>query len=309
MGRIGTSRSWLGANASAALGSVLAAEGNVAEAEHELVSAERFFADEVATVHHTWLLVLLARVRLRRGRLTDAEATLRSAREALGELIDSGPLPALADKVEREFEAARDRASSGEMIEPPSEAELAVLRASGQRPVQPGDRRSACSSRRTRSGHTSGRSTTSSACTPARTQSPAPPRSDCWGKRNHPGERPAFLPLRVADGGMLRHMAGRNYRLIVEGELSDKLEPAFDGMTLTRTEGNTALTGTVRDQAELQGLLRRVSDLGLTLLEAKAIDDRPGERSRNEFANADPAGGGSPASRPHKKGADNGYRN
>jgi hypothetical protein len=70
-------------------------------------------------------------------------------------------------------------------------------------------------------------------------------------------------------------MAARNYRLIVEGELSDALEPAFDGMTLTRAAGNTALTGTVRDQPELHGLLRRVSDLGLTLLEAKAIDDDP----------------------------------
>ena len=128
VGRIGTSRSWLGANASAALGAVLAAEGALVEAEHELVSAERFFADEVATVHHTWLLVLLARVRLRRGRLAEADVTLRSAREALAELSDAGPVPLLADQVKRELEAASDRASSGEMIEPPSEAELAVLR-------------------------------------------------------------------------------------------------------------------------------------------------------------------------------------
>lgn len=68
-------------------------------------------------------------------------------------------------------------------------------------------------------------------------------------------------------------MLDRNYRLIVEGELSDRMTAAFEGMTLTRTEGNTALTGHVRDQAALQGLLQRVSDLGLTLLEAKAIDD------------------------------------
>jgi LuxR family maltose regulon positive regulatory protein len=128
VGRIGTSRSWLGANASATLGSLLAAEGNLAEAEHELASAERFFADEVATVHHTWLLVLLARVRLRRGRLAEAEATLRSAREALGELIDSGAAPALADEVERELEQATARASSEGILEPPSEAETAVLR-------------------------------------------------------------------------------------------------------------------------------------------------------------------------------------
>jgi LuxR family maltose regulon positive regulatory protein len=128
VGRIGTSRSWLGANASAALGSLLTAEGSLVEAEHELASAERFFADEVATVHHTWLLVLLARVRARRGRLDEAEATLRSAREALGELSDSGPVVALSEVVQRELEAASGRASSGELLQPPSDAELAVLR-------------------------------------------------------------------------------------------------------------------------------------------------------------------------------------
>ena len=127
VGRIGTSRSWLGANACAALGSLLAAEGDLGEAERELASADRFFADEVATVHHAWLLVLLARVRLRRGRLGEGEATLRSARAAFGELIDCGLVPALADRVEREFEAARGRASSGELLERPSDAELAVL--------------------------------------------------------------------------------------------------------------------------------------------------------------------------------------
>jgi LuxR family maltose regulon positive regulatory protein len=127
VGRIGTSRSWLGANASAALGVVLAAEGTLVEAEHELAAAERFFADEVPTLHHKWLLVLLARVRARRGRLADADATLRSARDALAELSDSGPIPALADQVAQELQAARDRASTGELLEPPTDAELAVL--------------------------------------------------------------------------------------------------------------------------------------------------------------------------------------
>jgi hypothetical protein len=81
-------------------------------------------------------------------------------------------------------------------------------------------------------------------------------------------------------------MVDRGYRLIVEGELSDEIELAFPGMALTRVAGSTALTGTVRDQAELHALLRRVSDLGLTLLEAKAIDDdsdmptTPGEGSQ-----------------------------
>ena len=48
-------------------------------------------------------------------------------------------------------------------------------------------------------------------------------------------------------------------------------------MRMARADGNTALTGNVRDQAELH-VLRRVSDLGLTLLEARAVDDRPNAR-------------------------------
>lgn len=74
-------------------------------------------------------------------------------------------------------------------------------------------------------------------------------------------------------------MSGRRYRLIVEGELSDHSTLALEGMTLTRNDGTTTLTGYVRDQAELHGLLRRVSDLGLTLLEVSAID---GARRRTE---------------------------
>jgi hypothetical protein len=44
-------------------------------------------------------------------------------------------------------------------------------------------------------------------------------------------------------------------------------------MSLTREHGNTVLCGPVRDQAELQSVLRRVSDLGLTLLSANALDE------------------------------------
>jgi hypothetical protein len=67
----------------------------------------------------------------------------------------------------------------------------------------------------------------------------------------------------------------REYRLVVEGELSDRSGRAFEGMTLVREKGNTVLVGPVRDQAQLQGLLQRVSDLGLTLLSATAVDEDP----------------------------------
>jgi LuxR family maltose regulon positive regulatory protein len=130
-GRMGSSRSWFGANAAAALGAVLAAEGSLAEAERELSYAEHFFRDEVATVHHAWVLVLLARVRVLRGRLVEAGTSLRSAREAIGDLAAGGRVPALAADVERELEEAISRADRGELLDPPSEAELAVLRLLG----------------------------------------------------------------------------------------------------------------------------------------------------------------------------------
>ena len=66
-------------------------------------------------------------------------------------------------------------------------------------------------------------------------------------------------------------MAVRTYRLTVDGELNDRQLQAFAGMTLTHERGRTVLTGPVRDQAELQGYLQRVSDLGLTLLGAAPV--------------------------------------
>jgi hypothetical protein len=70
-----------------------------------------------------------------------------------------------------------------------------------------------------------------------------------------------------------RGMAAREYRLVVEGELSDELGHSLAPMTLTRTEGRTVLVGRVRDQAELHGLLQRLSNLGLTLLSASTTDE------------------------------------
>jgi hypothetical protein len=69
-------------------------------------------------------------------------------------------------------------------------------------------------------------------------------------------------------------MQAREYRLTVDGELSETAAHAFDGMTLTREDGRTVPVGLVRDQAQLQGLLQRISDLWLTLLSANPIDEK-----------------------------------
>jgi LuxR family maltose regulon positive regulatory protein len=121
-------RTWLGGNASAALGCVLLAEGQLPAAERELAHAEHVLRDEVATVHSTWVLVLLARVRARRGRLDEAAAALELAQAAMREYGDMGVVGSLADDVGREIDHLRRRAGDGEVLALPSEAELAVLR-------------------------------------------------------------------------------------------------------------------------------------------------------------------------------------
>ena len=189
MRRIGSSRSWLGANAAAALGTVLAAEGKFVEAEHELVTAERFFADEVATVHHTWLLVLLARCRLRRGRLDEAQPLLRSAREALDELTDSGIVEPLCDEVERELRTAKGPGSRRRAARGANRGRARRAADSWLRPVGTRDRRAALPLAQhdpVTHPHDLPQARTS---TPARTPSHARPRSASSSKRDHPSER------------------------------------------------------------------------------------------------------------------------
>jgi LuxR family maltose regulon positive regulatory protein len=125
---IGSARSWLGAKAAAAFGCALAAEGHVASAERELAAAEQLFQDEAATLHHAWVLVLLAQLRCRRGRVNAARADVAAARSELAELADTGRVAAVAEDVEREIAAASARALSGDVIDQPSKSELVVLR-------------------------------------------------------------------------------------------------------------------------------------------------------------------------------------
>jgi hypothetical protein len=68
-------------------------------------------------------------------------------------------------------------------------------------------------------------------------------------------------------------MQPTRYRIVVAGELSRRFAPAFDGMTVQGTGGETAITGVVVDQSQLHGLLDRVGDLGLELVSVNAVGD------------------------------------
>lgn len=65
---------------------------------------------------------------------------------------------------------------------------------------------------------------------------------------------------------------GSLFEIRLQGHLDDRWAEWFDGMTIIRQpHGTTLLSGPVTDQAALQGLLRRIADLGMTLLSVNAL--------------------------------------
>ena len=62
------------------------------------------------------------------------------------------------------------------------------------------------------------------------------------------------------------------YEIRVAGLLSPQWMDWFEGLTITLDEsGNTLLSGPVADQAALYGLLKKVRDLGLSLLSVNQV--------------------------------------
>ena len=63
------------------------------------------------------------------------------------------------------------------------------------------------------------------------------------------------------------------YRIKVKGHLDRHWSLWFDGLTVTPIgNGETHLTGQVRDQAALHGLLTKLRDLGLPLIALHRIE-------------------------------------
>ena len=62
------------------------------------------------------------------------------------------------------------------------------------------------------------------------------------------------------------------YQIKVKSHLSSDWTDWFEGLTITPEEdGDTLLTGPVIDQAALYGLLKKVRDLGMTLIALNPI--------------------------------------
>ncbi len=67
----------------------------------------------------------------------------------------------------------------------------------------------------------------------------------------------------------MNEQSGRQHHYYIEiaGPLDVQWQTWFDDLTIAHTAaGNTLLSGTIRDQAELFGVLKRINNLGLALL-------------------------------------------
>ena len=62
------------------------------------------------------------------------------------------------------------------------------------------------------------------------------------------------------------------YEIRVKGHLGDSWSSWFEGMTIRHEEsGETVLSGTLVDEAALHGVLMKVRDLGLPLVEVRRL--------------------------------------
>ncbi len=66
------------------------------------------------------------------------------------------------------------------------------------------------------------------------------------------------------------------YEVRLEGQLDPRWSEWFEGFTLTNeSDGTTTLIGSIIDQAALHGLLRRIGDLGVTLISVNPLGTDP----------------------------------
>jgi hypothetical protein len=70
------------------------------------------------------------------------------------------------------------------------------------------------------------------------------------------------------------HSAPVRYEISVKGVLDESWSAWFDGLQISSNQhGETKIAGPVTDQAALHGLLARVRDLGLELLDVRRTDN------------------------------------
>ena len=70
----------------------------------------------------------------------------------------------------------------------------------------------------------------------------------------------------------MSEIKNQTYQVKLKGHLNKSWVERFDGFVFTyESDGTTTLTGEIVDQAALHGLLKRIRDLGLTLISVNCL--------------------------------------
>jgi hypothetical protein len=59
---------------------------------------------------------------------------------------------------------------------------------------------------------------------------------------------------------------GTVYSITVKGRLTERFAASFEGMTIAPGQSASVLTGAIRDQSHLMGILQTIASLGLELI-------------------------------------------
>jgi hypothetical protein len=76
-------------------------------------------------------------------------------------------------------------------------------------------------------------------------------------------------PIRGNDQVVYEMAEPAHYQIRVRGRLGETLLSAFPTLHAEASAGETVLTGVLRDEAELHGVLAQIEALGLVLLELR----------------------------------------
>lgn len=62
-------------------------------------------------------------------------------------------------------------------------------------------------------------------------------------------------------------------KIAIQGQLDRKWRKSFEGMKLSYEAGNTILSGNLKDEAHLHGILNIIRDLNLTLISVNPAEN------------------------------------
>ena len=70
----------------------------------------------------------------------------------------------------------------------------------------------------------------------------------------------------------MKQKAEQHYQIELEGHLGPSAQEWFDEMEISSHGANTMLDGIIKDQASLHGILNRIRDFNLNLINVKKIE-------------------------------------